>query len=472
MRHLIAATALALGAATTSLAAPAAEVDLPAASRQAPLVLDLYSDGWAMVWDRRSADLAAGANRLAFEEVSPQMQPSTAMIAAGPGVRLIDIDYDFALLTPDALIRRSVGKTVGVVRTHPTTGEETVENATLLAADNGIVLKYRDRVETGAPGRMVFYDLPPDLRAKPSLLVGVEAERSGRSDVTLGYITQGLGWSADYVALWDEKAKTIGLTGRATLSNTSGASYPAAEISLIAGSVNRETQPVPMPRGRMAAAPMMAEAKAMPDRQAVAELHLYQLPGQVSLPDQRTRQVTLLQAPALPVEQEYVSEAGVAPFRETGTPQPRHPQVHLKLTNRNGGSGQPLPAGVVRVFTAGADGGVPRLIGEDRIDHTPAGGRLTLTPGEAFDITVLRRQTDFKTAGLPEKVSESAWAIDVTNAKDREVAVNLVEIIPGDWTILAESVSHSKAAADRPVWRLTVPAKSEAQLTYRVRVQQ
>lgn len=473
MRQLIAATAIAVGASTASLAAPAADLDLPAASRQAPLVLDLYSDGWAMVWDRRSVELAAGANRLAFEEVSPQMQPSTAMIAAGDGVRLIDIDYDFALLTPDALIRRSVGKTVGVVRTHPTTGEERVENATLLAADKGIVLKYRDRVETGAPGRMVFYDVPGDLRAKPSLLVGVEAARAGGADITLGYITQGLGWSADYVALWDEKARTIGLTGRATLSNTSGASYPAAQVSLIAGSVNRETPPPPMPRGRVAAAPMMmADAKAMPEREAVAELHLYRLPGAVSLPDQRTRQVTLLQAPALPVEPEYVSESSPGLFREAGAPQPRHPEVRLKLTNRGGEGGQPLPAGIVRVFAGATDGDVPRLIGEDRIDHTPAGGRLTLTPGDAFDITVLRRQTDFKTAGLAENTSESAWAIDVTNAKDREVAVSIVETIPGDWTVLAESAPHSKGDAGQPVWRLNVPAKGETKLTYRVRVQQ
>lgn len=471
MRHLIAASAVILGAAA---AAPAADLDVPAAARQAPLVLDLYSDGLAMVWDRRSADLAAGANRLLFDAVSPQMQPATAMIDAGPGVRLVDIDYDFALLTPDTLVRRSVGKTVGVVRTHPQTGEETVENATLLAADGGIVLKYRDRVETGTPGRMVFYDLPGDLRAQPALLATVDAGHAGRSDVTLGYMTGGLGWSADYVAQWDEKGKTLGLTGRATLSNTSGASFPAAEISLIAGSVNRAAQPMPpAPRARVAAAPMMmADAKAMPEREEVADLHLYRLPGQVSLPDQRTRQVTLLQVPALPVEHEYVSEVGVAPIRQMGAPQPRHPQVRLKFINESAGAGQPLPAGVVRVFARGSDGGVPRLIGEDRIDHTPAGAKVSLTPGDAFDITVLRRQTDFKTTGLPEKTSESAWSIAVTNAKDREVTVNLVEAIPGDWNILAESAAHTRTDASRVTWQLSVPAGRDAQISYRVRIQQ
>ena len=130
------------------------------------------------------------------------------------------------------------------------------------------------------------------------------------------------------------------------------------------------------------------------------------------------------------------------------------------------------PERAVAIFARGSDGGVPRLIGEDRIDHTPAAGKVSLTPGDAFDITVLRRQTDFKTTGLPEKTSESAWSIAVTNAKDRDVTVDLVEIIPGDWSILAESAPHTRTEANRVTWQLSVPAGREAQLSYRVRVQQ
>ncbi len=467
MRQPLAVFLVMLAATSSPLAA---DLTLPVESRRPPLILSIYPDGWGLVWDRRNADLAAGTNRLVFEGVSPQLQPSTAMIDSGPGVRLVDVDYDFALLTPEALLRRSVGKTIGVVRTHPTTGEEKVEKATLLSADNGIVLKYQDRIETGAPGRLVFYDVPTDLRAKPSLLATVEAERAGPTDLTLGYSARGLGWSADYVALWDEKAKLIDLTGRATLSNTSGTSFPSAEISLVAGTVNREPPAIPMPRSRVAAAPMMAEAKSLPTRQEVADLYVYRLPGQVTLPDQRTKQVTLLRAPSLAVEQLYVSEAGFVADRAAGEPQPQHPQVRLKLANTEDAGGQPLPAGIVRVFTTSADS-VPRLVGEDRIDHTPVGGQVKLTPGEAFDITVLRRQTDYKTAGLPESVSESSWSIAVANAKDQAVAVDLVENIPGDWTILAESAPHTKAAADQVVWRVNVPAKGKTDLTFRVRVQ-
>jgi len=48
--------------------------------------------------------------------------------------------------------------------------------------------------------------------------------------------------------------------------------------------------------------------------------------------------------------------------------------------------------------------------------------------------------------------------------------VKLVEIVPGDWKVLEESAPHEKESAGRLVWRLAVPAKGTAELTYRVRV--
>ena len=468
MRVVIAACLLVL--ATT---AAAAEVTLSAESRER-LALAVYGDGYALVWDTRSAPLAAGANRLAFEGVSRQMLPSSAMIQADHGVQLVDIDYDFALLTPEALLRRSLGKVVGVVRTHPTTGEETVENATLLSVAGGPVLKYRDRIESIAPGRLVFYDMPSDLRPRPTLLATVASGEAGGKDLTLGYQTRGLGWSADYVALWNEDAKQLDLTGRATLANTTGADFPQAELSLIAGAVNREPQPVPLlvPLARAEAAPMTTEAKSMPARQEFGDLHLYKVPGKVSLADQQTKQVILLPTARLSVDREYVSEAGIATYRASSEPRPTHPQVRLRFQNAApDGAGGPLPAGVVRVFATVADG-TPWLLGEDRIGQTPAGATVTLSPGEAFDITVLRRQTNFVSTGLPEGTSESAWAIEVKNARDKPAMVELVEVVPGDWTILAESAPHEKETADRLAWRLSVPAKGAAQLTYRIRVKQ
>jgi len=481
-RRPITASALAVTAAVgagvaTSPVAAASDVALTTEQRTR-LSLTVYGDGSALVWDTRAASLANGPNRLAFEGVSRLMLPSSAMIRADDGVRLADVVYDFALLTPDALLRRSLGRTVGVVRVHPTTGEETVENATLLSVAAGPVLKRGDRIETVDPQRLVFFDLPSDLRPRPALLATVDSPSAGRSEITLGYLTGGLGWSADYVAVWNEAQARITLTGRATLANTTDADFPSADVVLVAGSVRREHAPMPAPApemmsGRVAAAPMMADAKQMPEREQFAAMHLYKVPGRVDLTDQQTRQVTLLATPSLPVKPEFVSEAGVATYRQGGEPRTTHPELRLKFDNA-GGEGRPaapLPAGLVRVYADSADG-TPRLLGEDRIDHTPAGAPVSLVPGEAFDLTVRRRQTEFVRSGLPDTVSESAWAIEVKNAGEQAAVVRIVEIAPGDWKVLTESMAHEKETAERIVWKLPVPAKGSAQLTYRIRVQQ
>ena len=57
-----------------------------------------------------------------------------------------------------------------IVRTHPTTGAESVETATVLAANGGVVLKIGDRIETGLPGRIVYDGVPANLRDRPTLV--------------------------------------------------------------------------------------------------------------------------------------------------------------------------------------------------------------------------------------------------------------------------------------------------------------
>ncbi len=444
------------------------------AEERTALALTVYGGGLALVRDERATVLKQGGNRLAFEGVSRQMIPSSAVLGAGAGVRVEEIDYDFDLLTPEALLRRSVGREVEVVRTHPTTGEDTLENATLLGAEGGVVLRYRDRVEIGMPGRLVFKHLPEDLRPLPALVASLNSVAAGRRELELSYLTTGLSWQADYAVEVDEAAGRLDIAGRATLTNVSGTDYREASVGLTAGQVNRVSRPGPRPQHRrmeMAAAMPVADAAPMPAREAVGDLHLYRLERPVTIDDRQTKQVALLAAEGVPFIREYVSEAGVQVFgRQRGEPRPIHPQVVLRFDNaETGGPGVPLPAGVVRVYTRDSTG-APRLLGEDRLDNTPVGESVILKPGEAFDITVTRRQTDFVRAGLPDGVFESAYRVEVKNAKDAEVTVKLVEIVPGDWKVLEESTSHEMESAERPVWRLAVPAGGAAELTYRVRV--
>ncbi|MCU0837165.1 MAG: hypothetical protein MUE49_00395 [Rhodospirillales bacterium] len=468
MRVPILAALLSAAMAANAAAGETIAVD-PAA--RSGLAVTVYGDGFAFVRDTRAVDLPKGPARLTFSAVSREMVAASPWLEAGKGVRVITLDQDFDVLTPDALLRRAVGGPVLVIRSHPQTGEDQAEPATLLAVEQGVVVRYRDRIETVPPGRLAFPTLPDGLSPAPTLSANVESAAAARQPLTLSYLTGGLGWSADYVVTLDEGSRLAHLAGRASVTNTTGSALTGASVGLIAGRVNRVAAPAPSPRA-MRAEMMAAPADgAPPEREAVADLHLYRLAGTVNLDDRQTRQFPLLDIADLTVVRSYVSEGGGVwhPLRGV-EPAVTHPRVRLAVTVPVGEGAQPFPAGAARIFSRDGKGEL-RLIGEDRVPATPAGGRIELEPGDAFDITVRRRQTDFLAAREPNAYTEAAWQISVDNAKDETVDVRVIERLAGDWKVLSETAPHMKEAADRIAWTVSVPARGKADLAYRVRLQ-
>ena len=111
---------------------------------QQSVAVTIYNENLALVKDTRRVLLENGPNRLALREVSGRMRPETAQLRSltHPGaLALLEQNFDFALLTPAKLLEKYVGRTVRIVRTHPTTGAESFEQATVLAANSGVVLK-------------------------------------------------------------------------------------------------------------------------------------------------------------------------------------------------------------------------------------------------------------------------------------------------------------------------------------------
>ena len=215
--------------------------------------------------------------------------------------------FDFDLLTPQKILEKYVGKPIGIVKIHPTTGEETVEKATLLSANNGIVLKVGDRIETGIPGnRLVFPDVPENLRDKPTLVLQLVSKTEQLQNLELSYLTGGLGWQADYVAELNSDESRLNLLGWVTLTNTSGTSYNNARLQLVAGDVHL-VQPVFEKRLREHSVDV-AYAAAAPGmtQEPLFEYHVYTLDRPTDILENQTKQVAMLQEETLASEKEYL----------------------------------------------------------------------------------------------------------------------------------------------------------------------
>jgi hypothetical protein len=445
---------------------------------QQSVAVTIYNESLALVKDQRRIAFDPGRNRIALREVSGRMRPETALLRSlsHPGsLALLEQNFDFDLLTPAKLLEKYVGRQVKVFRINPKTGEESFETATVLAANNGVVMRIGERIETGLPGRIVYDGVPANLRDRPTLVSELDAARAGLQTVELSYLTGGLSWKADYVAELNGADTALDLNGWVTLTNQSGTAYPNAKLQLVAGDVNRVRDEL-----RLAAkSGVMRESAAAPASQmaqeALFEYHLYTLQRPTTIADNQTKQVALLGAQGVPVVKELLLQGSDYYYRSSvgGIGQKIKIGVFVQFDNRDGSRlGMPMPKGVVRVYKKDSSGNA-QFVGEDRIDHTPKNEKVRLKLGEAFDVTADKKQTDFKRREPTNRASyvfESAYEIVVRNAKKEAATVVVREPVPGDWTMLEESQKHAKVAAGTAEWSVKVPAEGSTTLRYRVLV--
>jgi len=445
---------------------------------QQSVAVTIYNENLALVKDQRRVTLEAGRNRLALREVSGRMRPETALLRSlsHPGaLTLLEQNFDFDLLTPAKLLEKYVGRNVRIVKTHPMTGVESIETATVLAASGGVVLRIGDRIETGLPGRIVYDGVPANLRDRPTLVTELEAARAGNQSVELSYLSGGLSWKADYVAELNGADNALDLNGWVTLTNTSGTAYPNARLQLVAGDVNRVREEMRHAAKAGAMREMAAAPASQMAQEALFEYHLYTLARPTTIADKQTKQVALLGAQGVPVAKELVLQGSDYYYRNSvgGIGQKMKVGVFVQFENREASRlGMPMPKGVVRVYKKDSAGNA-QFVGEDRIDHTPKNETVRLKLGEAFDVTADKKQTDFRRREPTNRASyvfESAYEIVLRNAKKEAVTVVVREPVPGDWTMLEETQRHAKVAAGTAEWRVAVPAEGKSTLRYRVLV--
>lgn len=446
---------------------------------QESVAVTIYNENLALIKDKRNIKLDKGFNKLAFSDVSAQMRPETAILRSltnSNGFFLIEQNFDFDLLTPQKLLEKYVGQTVRVAITNYKTGEERVEEAIVLAANQGVVLKIGDRIETGLPGRIIYNKVPANLRERPTLVLQLNSGTSDTQKVELSYLTGGLSWKADYVAELSPNDDKLDLSGWVTLTNMSGATYNNAKLQLVAGDVNRVQDEFKYAYANKAMKEegMVANAPKM-NEEGLFEYHLYTLDRPTTISENQTKQVALLSATNIPVTKELLFQGNnyyySSSYGDLG--QKMKVGVYVEFENKESSKlGMPLPKGIVRVYKNDKSGNA-QFIGEDSIDHTPKNEKIRLKLGDAFDVTADKKQTDFRSSGKSGKyyyVYESSYEIVLKNAKKEAVTVKVQEPIPGDWIMLDESHKHTKATSNTAVWEIKVPAEGKTTLTYKVQV--
>jgi hypothetical protein len=429
-----------------------------AAAAETGVALTVYNDNLALVRDTRRMDFKKGRSEVQFRDVSAQIDATSVHFKAA-GVDMLEQNFDYDLVSPAKLLQKYVDNKVEVA-----TKDGGVSRGTLLTSGDQIVLRQDDGtiksiIMADNVTEIRYPNLPQGLITRPTLGWLVNSNADATKETEVSYLTTGLSWRADYVMLLDEANTHADLDAWVTLNNTSGASYPNAQLKLIAGSVHRAEQPH-APRAVMMEMGMKADVAGGQGFQEKSffEYHLYTLQRPTDVLNNQTKQVSLFPSTSMAVRKVYTYD-----WQRSAD----HVAVSSEFENKEeNGLGMALPAGRVRVYQKSSDGG-QEFIGEDNIDHTPKNEKVTVQIGNAFDLAAERTQKDYRR--ISSTVSETDIELKLRNHKKETVEIIVVDHFYGDWDIMKSSLDYKKVSASKVEFRVTVAPEQEATLTYTVR---
>ena len=449
----VAGLLLLLGAAPAALAAQTS--------------LTIYNDGRVLM--RRTVPVTVpkgtSTQRVALGALDP-----ASLFSLDSTVTIGGLAYDGAV-DEGSVLRRSVGRRV-VFRLPES--KDTI-SALVLGVDP-LRLQLPDGSVTFSPPGAAMY--PGDVVvADPATTLRLSSTKA-QDRLRLGYFTTGAAWQASYQVLLGTGDARV--TGSAVIESQTLRAEDAG-LQLLAGAVGRaqpSAPPVPY-AGRAVMAEAMAMDKLAATEQRVGEFHLYSLPGRTSLLPGLTSTIALFEPAQVKYERNYVVRGlvpwwGMLPQQGDETEAPVEVSYTLKRPRKTEFGDRPLPGGVVRLFQADSAGRT-QLIGEAAMDHTPAGEDVRLSAGTAFDLTARRVQTTYTTRRDSTKagwrtLATADYRVTVRNATDSAATVDVREERSGEWSVLQSSVPAEKVSSTVTRFRVKVPARGEATVTYRLRV--
>ncbi|MEW6096626.1 MAG: DUF4139 domain-containing protein [bacterium] len=423
--------------------------------------ITVYNQNLGLVKDRRRIEFKNGNNIIKFTDVASLIDATSVHfkpLKYEDEIRIQEQNYEYDLVSADKLLEKYIDKSIQVI-----TKDNQLYEGLLLSFDSNQLILAKSKLE--GPINMVsrenvrdikFPALPQGLITKPTLMWRVISDISNKDLCELTYLTKGMSWYADYVAVVDDEDKKLDLTGWVTIDNQSGTAYENAKLKLIAGDIHllkpKEVIKEMVYKGAVQGAPKEFKEEAL------FEYHMYSLTRPTTLKDKQTKQINLLASSKVPCEKI---------FTYNGTLYGKKVQVNLEFVNsEKNGLGIPLPKGKFRVYKADKENSL-QFIGEDEIDHTPKDEEVRIYIGDAFDVVGERKTVEHRR--ITPQIREDIYEIEIRNHKEEDIEVLVVEPQYGDWKVIKTTHDYKIKDAHTLEFKVKVRKNEKEIIQYTVR---
>lgn len=464
--------------------------------------LTIYNQDFATVREALPLDLKQGINEFRFVGATAQVEPDSVILRDAKGgaqLRILEQNYRADPVSVGLMLSLNEGKEIDffieggegipdrtvkgrIIRS----GYQAPDPAGRVQRGNPEepIIQVDGQLQFSLPGEPRFPSLADDTVLKPTLVWKLHAEKAGKVDAEVAYVTGGMNWEAAYNVVAPEAGDRLELVGWVTMNNFTGKTFENAKVQLVAGDVMKS-----QPRNDRATMAMksladpFAEQATQVTGKSFDEYHLYSLPLATDLRDRETKQVEFVRATGVKAERIYVYDGLKIDPDQWGRPQmlqirnnvdygiesQSKVQVMREFKNEEANRlGVPLPRGKVRFYRMD-DEGQSQFVGENFIDHTAKDETLRIYTGNAFDIVGERKRSNFQ-HDSNDKWLDETFEIKLRNHKKEAVEVRVVEHLYRwtNWSIRDQSNDYSKKDAQTIEFRINLKPDEERTLSYTV----
>jgi hypothetical protein len=201
-----------------------------------------------------------------------------------------------------------------------------------------------------------------------------------------------MSWRSDYtIDLADDKS--LDLNSWITIKNDSGATYKDADITVLAGEVNRpQVANTRVYAKRRSLMPSYDNSNI--ENQSFSGYHIYHIPFKESIKDKEKKQISFIDIDSISYRR-YALHKDNFYLRNQKERRLRFDQIIEFKNSKDNRLGIPLPKGSVRVYQKDRSG-VSRFVGSTNLSNIPKDETVKLSIGKYFDIVGKEKIVKFR----------------------------------------------------------------------------
>ena len=422
--------------------------------------LTIYKDGTAMVKQPVGWSIPSGYSYVTWSSLPNGIYRDTPFLNI-EGADILSQRFNDNIFTGTDFFKSLRGEEIQV---KPKSGK-LVKGTLLEISAASVTISHQSGIMSFNRGELEYLGNKTNELSLPTFNPFLSWDLKSKSDKIikgeLVYRTKNFSWNTVYrlKVLNEEKGELI---AEAVISNTSDMSFDNSSLKLVEGNLNRYNEKRPRPERLNRPMTMAAQndASSMMDKNELGDYHIYTLNEKHDLGAKENITVRMYGPLDIGYSKKYVFENSERRQKE----EPLEVQLTMNNTESNG-LGISLPGGKVEMYAFNKANGL-EYIGADNMGQVPKGQSTTLTSGRAFDVIGNRKVLNYD---RQRKSEEAVIEIKVTNARNEDIDVLLIEHINGDWIIKDESLNYQKKDASTVHFPLSLNAGETKNVYYTYR---